>query len=60
MGYGYSQVDILKLVDPIAFREAYNNWVDSLDNNECEAYREMVEELDFLGALIEEQESEEE
>ncbi|MOA47490.1 hypothetical protein D3C78_1701280 [compost metagenome] len=66
MGYSYSQISILKECDPIAFREEYNNWLNSLDNDECEAYRDMVEELEELEELeselsdIEEQESEEE
>lgn len=47
-GYSYSAGSALRELDPIAFREEFNNWLDSKENDEVEEYNEMVEELESL------------
>lgn len=48
MGMQYSAVDTLRKVDSIAFREMYNNHIDTLDKNDLEEYRELEEDLEEL------------
>ena len=48
MGYEYDAIDTLQKVDSIAFREMYNNHLDTLDKNDFEEYQELGEELEEL------------
>lgn len=48
MGCKYDAIDTLQKIDSIAFREMYNNHMDSLDKNDFEEYRELEEELEEL------------
>lgn len=48
MGYEYNAVDALYRLDIIAFREMYNNYLDTLDKNDFEEYQELEEELEEL------------
>lgn len=45
MGYEFSTIDALYELDSIAFREMYNNLIDTLDKNDFEEYLELGEEL---------------
>ena len=45
MGYEYNAIDALYELDNIAFREMYNNHIDTLDKNDFEEYQELAEEL---------------
>ena len=45
MGIQYSAVHTLRKIDYIAFREMYNNHIDTLDKNDFEEYQELEEEL---------------
>ena len=45
MGYQYTAIDALYELDNIAFREMYNNHIDTLDKNDFEEYQELEEEL---------------
>ena len=49
MGYEYNAIDALYKLDNIAFREMYNNHIDTLDKNDFEEYQELEEELEELG-----------
>ena len=48
MGYEYSAIDALCELDNIAFREMYNNHLDTLDKNDFEEYQKLAEELEEL------------
>ena len=48
MGYQYNAIDALYELDNTAFREMYNNHIDTLDKNDFEGYRELEEELEEL------------
>ena len=48
MGYEYNAIDALYKLDNIAFREMYNNHIDTLDKNDFEEYKELGEELEYL------------
>ena len=48
MGYEYNAIDALYELDNTAFREMYNNYMDELDKNDFEEYKELVEELEEL------------
>ena len=48
MGYKYHAIDTLREIDNIAFREMYNNHIDTLDKNDFEEYQELAEELEEL------------
>ena len=48
MGYKYSAIDALCELDNIAFREMFNNYLDTLDKNDFEEYQELEEELEEL------------
>ena len=48
MGIQYSAVHALRKIDYIAFREMYNNHIDTLDKVDFEEYRELEEELEEL------------
>ena len=48
MGCEYNTIDALHELDRIAFREKYNNHLDTLDKGEFEEYKELEEELEEL------------
>lgn len=48
MGYKYYEIDILREIDNSAFREMFNNHLDTLDKLEFEEYQELEEELEEL------------
>ena len=48
MGYKYSAIDALYELDSVAFREMYNNHLDTLDKGEFDEYKELEEELEEL------------
>ena len=48
MGYEYSAIDALYELDNTAFREMFNNYLDTLDKNDFEEYQELAEELEEL------------
>ena len=48
MGYKYNAIDALCELDNTAFREMYNNHIDTLDKNDFEEYQELEEELEEL------------
>lgn len=48
MGYEYNAIDALYELDNIAFREMYNNHIDTLDKNDFEEYQELAEELEEI------------
>ena len=48
MGYEYNAIDAIYKLDNIAFREMYNNHIDTLDKNDFEEYQELTEELEGL------------
>lgn len=48
MGYEYNAIDALHNLDNIAFREMFNNHIDTLDKNDFEEYQELAEELEEL------------
>lgn len=48
MGYEYIAIDTLYELDNIAFREMYNNHIDTLDKNDFEEYQELEEALEEL------------
>ncbi len=45
IGYAYYAIDTLQEIDNIAFREMFNNHIDTLDKNDFEEYQELEEEL---------------
>lgn len=45
-GILYNLSNVLKNVDPVAYRTKFNNWVDSLDEESFPEYREIQEELE--------------
>lgn len=47
-GLEYAAGYALEQVDPVAFRCALNDWVDSLDKEEEEDYKELMEEEEEL------------
>lgn len=48
MGIQYSAVHTLRKIDYIAFREMFNNHIDTLDKSDFEEYQELEEELEEL------------
>ena len=48
MGYEYSAIDALCELDNIAFREMYNNHIETLDKGDFEEYCELEDELEEL------------
>ena len=48
MGYGYNAIDALHELDNTAFREMYNNHIDTLDKGDFEEYKELGGELEEL------------
>ena len=48
MGYEFNAIDALYELDNIAFREMYNNHIDTLDKSDFEEYRELEKELEEL------------
>lgn len=48
IGYAYYAIDTLQEVDNIAFREMFNNHIDTLDKSDFEEYKELEEELEEL------------
>ena len=54
----YSPSHVLKNVDPTAYRCSLNDFVDSLDVEDSDEYKELQEEIDQLKYDIEELESE--
>lgn len=48
MGYEFNDINVLYELDNIAFREMYNNHIDTLDKNDFEEYQELEEELEEL------------
>lgn len=48
IGYKCNAIDALYELDNIAFREMYNNYINTLDNIDFEEYRELKEELEEL------------
>ena len=48
MGYEYNAIDALYELDSIAFREMYNNHIDTLDKSDFGEYKELEEELEEL------------
>lgn len=48
MGYEFNGIDTLYELDSIAFREMYNNHIDTLDKNDFEEYQKLEEELEEL------------
>ena len=48
MGYKYHAIDTLREIDNTAFREMFNNHIDTLDKNDFEEYQELAEELEEL------------
>lgn len=47
-GYTYDSSYALKEVDPIAYQCGKNDWLDSLDNDEFDEYKELVSKLEEL------------
>ena len=47
-GHEYNAIDALYKLDNTAFREMYNNYLDTLDKSDFEEYRELGEELEEL------------
>ena len=45
MGYEFNAIDALYELDSNAFREIYNNHIDTLDKKDFEVYQELDEEL---------------
>ena len=54
----YSPSHVLKNVDPVAYRCGLNDFVDSLDVEDSDEYKELQEEIDQLKSDIEDLESE--
>ena len=48
MGYKYYAIDTLREIDNTAFREMYNNHIDTLDKGDFEEYKDLEEELEEL------------
>ena len=48
MGHEYNAIDALCELDNTAFREMFNNHIDTLDKNDFEEYKELEEELEEL------------
>ena len=48
MGYKYYAIDTLREIDNIAFREMFNNRIDTLDKGEFDECKELEEELEEL------------
>lgn len=48
MDYEYNAIDALHHLDNIAFREMFNNHIDTLDKTNFEEYKELEEELEEL------------
>lgn len=56
--FTYSPSHILKNVDPTAYRCCLNDFVDSLDVEDSDEYKDLQEEIDQLKSDIEDLESE--
>ena len=54
----YSPSHVLKNVDPVAYRCSLNDFVDSLDVEDSEQYKELQEQIDSLEDAISDLESE--
>lgn len=48
MGYKYYAIDTLREIDNTAFREMFNNHLDTMDKGEFDEYKELEEELEEL------------
>lgn len=48
MGYEYNAIDALYELDSIAFREMFNNYLDTLDKNDFDEYQALEEELEEI------------
>ena len=48
MEYEFDAIDALYKLDNIAFREMFNNHIDTLDKNDFEEYQDLEEELEGL------------
>lgn len=59
-GYSYSAGAALCKLDPVAFREEFNNWVDSKDNEDFDEYNDLVSELEEAESELESLEEDEE
>lgn len=47
-GMEFSASDIIKNLDPTAYRTGFNDYVDSLENEEFEEYTTLVDDLETL------------
>jgi hypothetical protein len=54
MGYSFSPGNLLKDVDYTAFREGFNNWVDTLDKENDVNYQALEQDLETINQFIEE------
>ena len=54
----YSPSHVLKNVDPVAYRCGLNDFIDSLDVEDTDEYKELEDEIDQLKSDIEDLESE--
>jgi hypothetical protein len=46
LGYTYGAGYALRELDPVAFRQEYNNWLDAKDSKEVAEYNELIAERD--------------
>lgn len=56
-GYSYSTSDLLRRIDPIAYRQGLSEYVDGLDFDEIDEYVELKEKVEELKSNIESIES---
>jgi hypothetical protein len=54
-GMEFSQGTALLNLDPVAFREAYNDYLDYIDPETIDEYKEMLSELEDLEYALEEE-----
>lgn len=47
-GHEYAAGNVLEAIDPIAFRCGMNDWIDSLDKEDEDDYKELMEEEEEL------------
>lgn len=57
-GIKFDPSRVLKKLDPIAFSCGLNDWIDSLDKEDDENYKELLEELERLEEELEELQAE--
>lgn len=57
-GYTYTPSRVFKLIDEIAYRHGLNDYVDRLDKEEQDDYKELVEALEEAQAELDAAESE--